>query len=151
MNRFFLGFTHQPAVDLAERLVNLLPSNLNKVFYSDNGSTSVEIAMKVAIQYWYNKGIKKSKFLAFKGGYHGDTFGAMSVGLTSGFYEPFKEIVNDSYFFDFPDDWFGNNQIDVLERKSIHQAEKIINDNKNEIAAVIIEPSNSGCRQEKNV
>ena len=136
----FAGFTHQPAVDLAERLVNLLPSNLNKVFYSDNGSTSVEIAMKVAIQYWYNKGIKKSKFLAFKGGYHGDTFGAMSVGLTSGFYEPFKEIVNDSYFFDFPDDWFGNNQIDVLERKSIHQAEKIINDNKNEIAAVIIEP-----------
>ena len=78
--------------------------------------------------------------MAFKGGYHGDTFGAMSVGLTSGFYEPFKEIVNDSYFFDFPDDWFGNNQIDVLERKSIHQAEKIINDNKNEIAAVIIEP-----------
>ena len=55
----FAGFTHQPAVDLAERLVNLLPSNLNKVFYSDNGSTSVEIAMKVAIQYWYNKGIKK--------------------------------------------------------------------------------------------
>ena len=76
----FAGFTHEPAVNLAEKLVGLLPNKLSKVFFSDNGSTSVEIAMKVAIQYWYNKGKKKNKFMAFIGGYHGDTLGAMSVG-----------------------------------------------------------------------
>ena len=55
----FAGFTHSPAVDLAEKLVNFLPKNLSRVFYSDNGSTAVEIAMKVAVQFWYNKGKKK--------------------------------------------------------------------------------------------
>ena len=95
----FAGFTHEPAVNLAEKLVGLLPDKLNKVFFSDNGSTSVEIAMKVAIQYWYNKGKKKNKFMAFDGGYHGDTLGAMSVGFSSGFYEPFKGIVNKNFFF----------------------------------------------------
>ena len=57
--------------------------------------------MKVAIQYWYNKGKKKNKFMAFDGGYHGDTLGAMSVGFSSGFYEPFKEIINKNFFLIF--------------------------------------------------
>ena len=114
----FAGFTHEPAVNLAEKLVGLLPDKLNKVFFSDNGSTSVEIAMKVAIQYWYNKGKKKNKFMAFDGGYHGDTLGAMSVGFSSGFYEPFKEIINKNFFFNFPENWFGNNQVELSEKES---------------------------------
>ena len=137
----FAGFTHRPAVELAEKLVALLPGKINKVFFSDNGSTSVEIAMKVAIQYWHNRGEKsKQKFMAFKGGYHGDTFGAMSVGFSSGFYEPFKDLVNESFFFDFPENWNGNNQIEECEKQSLDQAQQIIKKNKEQIAAVIIEP-----------
>ena len=101
----FAGFTHHPAVDLAARIVDILPKNLSQFFYSDNGSTSVEIAMKVAIQYWHNLG-KKTKFVAFSGGYHGDTFGAMSVGKTTGFYKPFEDILQ-KFFYSFPEDWLG--------------------------------------------
>ena len=83
----FAGFTHQPAVDLAERLIQILPGNCTKIFYSDNGSTSTEVALKMAIQYWWNNGaIKRNKILAFKDSYHGDTFGAMSVSDRSVFY-----------------------------------------------------------------
>ena len=64
----FADFTHKPAVDLAKKLVSILPKNLSKVFYSDNGSTAVEIAMKIAIQYWSNKGEKKNKFVSMTGG-----------------------------------------------------------------------------------
>ena len=150
----FAGFTHEPAANLAEKLVGLLPDKLNKVFFSDNGSTSVEIAMKVAIQYWYNKGKKKNKFMAFDGGYHGDTLGAMSVGFSSGFYEPFKEIINKNFFFNFPENWFGNNQVELSEKESIREVENIINKEKDNIAAVIIEPLIQGaggmriCRKE---
>ena len=83
---------------LANELVKLLPSALSRVFYSDNGSTSVEIALKVAYQFWHNKKMKKRKFVAFDGGYHGDTLGAMSVGFSSGFYKPFKNLVFDTHF-----------------------------------------------------
>ena len=93
----FAGFTHDPAVDLAGRIVDILPKNLSRVFYSDNGSTSVEVAMKVAIQYWYNVGKKKTKFIALSGGYHGDTFGAMSVGKTTGFYKPFEKVMSQAF------------------------------------------------------
>ena len=137
----FAGFTHSPAVDLAESLVNLIPKSINKVFFSDNGSTAVEIALKVAIQYWYNKGLKnKNKFMAFNRGYHGDTFGAMSVGFSSGFYEPFKDSVNESFFFKFPENWSGNNHIEESEKQSLDEVKKIIKKNKNQIAAVILEP-----------
>ena len=79
----FGGFTHEKAVLLAEKLMTILPVNQKKLFYSDNGSTSVEVALKVALQYNYNKGIKKTKIIAFEDAFHGDTFGAMaSSGLT---------------------------------------------------------------------
>lgn len=150
----FAGFTHQPAVDLAERIVNLLPGSLSRVFYSDNGSTSIEIAMKVAVQYWYNKGEKKNKFVAFQGGYHGDTFGAMSVGRTSGFYKPFEDMLQKSSFIPFPEDWLGNNQLEESEKIALDIANKIIDKEKNQIAAVILEPLVQGaggmkiCRKE---
>ena len=89
-----------------------MPKDLSRVFFSDNGSTAVEIAMKVAIQYWYNKGEKKKKFVSMAGGYHGDTFGAMSVGFSSGFYEPFKDFLMQSINIPYPDFWEGKNDIE---------------------------------------
>lgn len=86
----FGGFTHNVAVELAEKLLSILPNNQKKIFYSDNGSTAVEVAIKVALQYNYNKGIKKTKIIAFEDAFHGDTFGAMAASGISFFTEAFK-------------------------------------------------------------
>ncbi|MGB0788694.1 MAG: aminotransferase class III-fold pyridoxal phosphate-dependent enzyme, partial [Marinirhabdus sp.] len=75
----FTGFTHPPAVQLAEKLLGMLPANQKKVFFNDNGSTAVEAGIKMALQYYFNKGEKRTTFIAFEDGFHGDTFGAMSV------------------------------------------------------------------------
>lgn len=85
----FADFTHKPAINLANRLLELLPDHMTKIFYSDNGSTAVEVALKMALQYWHNKGIKKHKIIAYKDGYHGDTFGSMSLAGKSLFNKPF--------------------------------------------------------------
>lgn len=98
----FAGFTHPKAVELAERLLSHLPSNQRKIFYSDNGSTSVEVAIKMAIQYYVNKGEDKKKIIAFKDAYHGDTFGAMSVSGRSLFTEPFRKYLFKVEFIDTP-------------------------------------------------
>jgi adenosylmethionine-8-amino-7-oxononanoate aminotransferase len=86
----FGGFTHEPAVLLSEKLMEILPKNQKKIFYSDNGSTAVEVALKVALQYFYNKGEKRSKILAFENAFHGDTFGAMAASGISFFTEAFQ-------------------------------------------------------------
>lgn len=86
----FGGFTHDKAVLLAERLMSILPDNQKKLFYSDNGSTAVEVALKCALQYNYNKGIRKTKIIAFENAFHGDTFGAMASSGISFFTEAFK-------------------------------------------------------------
>jgi adenosylmethionine-8-amino-7-oxononanoate aminotransferase len=86
----FGGFTHDKAVLLAEKLMTILPKNQKKLFYSDNGSTAVEVALKCALQYNYNKGIKKTKVIAFEDAFHGDTFGAMASSGISFFTEAFK-------------------------------------------------------------
>jgi len=86
----FGGFTHDPAIILAERLLPLLPDNQKKLFFSDNGSTAVEIAIKVALQYFYNKGEKRTKIIAFENAFHGDTFAAMAASGISFFTEAFK-------------------------------------------------------------
>lgn len=98
----FAGATHPKAVELADRITNLLPNHFQKVFFSDNGSTAVEIAIKMVIQYWHNKGSKKSRFLAMHGSYHGDTFGAMSVGQRGYFNKPFEPFFFDTDYIDFP-------------------------------------------------
>ncbi len=85
----FSGFTHEPAVNLSEKLVAILPENQDKLFFSDNGSTTVEVALKMALQYYFNQGIKKDTFIAFQDGFHGDTFGAMSVSGLSVYNGPF--------------------------------------------------------------
>lgn len=98
----FAGYTHPPAVNLAERLLKILPDNQRRVFYSDNGSTAIEVALKMAIQYWDNKGVRKRKILAFKNAYHGDTFGAMSVSGRSVFTRVFDDLLFDVHFIDVP-------------------------------------------------
>lgn len=99
----FAGFTHRPAVELAEQLLAILPGNFSRIFYSDNGSTSTEVALKMAIQYWWNQDQKKrNKLIAFKNSYHGDTFGAMSVSDRSVFTLAFHELLFDVVFLDTP-------------------------------------------------
>ncbi|MBC8110656.1 MAG: adenosylmethionine--8-amino-7-oxononanoate transaminase [Verrucomicrobia bacterium] len=98
----FAGFTHQPAVTLATRLLEILPDNQSKIFYSDNGSTAVEVALKMAFQYWHNQAIPRKKVIAFADAYHGDTFGAMSVGGRSAFTAPFVPFLFEVAFIDFP-------------------------------------------------
>jgi len=91
----FSGFTHKPAVEMSEALMKILPSNQQKIFFSDNGSTSVEIGIKMALQYHFNKGEKRKVLLTFEDGFHGDTFGAMSVSGLSVYNGPFED-----YFLD---------------------------------------------------
>lgn len=98
----FAGYTHEPAVSLAERLLPVLPGKQQKLFYSDNGSTAVEVALKMTIQYWKNKGVAKSRILAFKNAYHGDTFGAMSVSGRSVFTKAFDDFLFEVIFLDVP-------------------------------------------------
>lgn len=86
----FGGFTHEPAVLLSEKLIEILPNNQQKIFYSDNGSTAVEVAIKVAMQYFYNKNEKRTTIIAFENAFHGDTFGAMAASGISFFTEAFK-------------------------------------------------------------
>jgi adenosylmethionine-8-amino-7-oxononanoate aminotransferase len=99
----FAGFTHEPAIELAEKLLSILPDNQSKIFYSDNGSTANEVALKMAFQYWYNKGHEdKKKVIAFEGAYHGDTFGAMSVGDRGPFSAPFSPFLFEVEFLPMP-------------------------------------------------
>ncbi|MES2132667.1 MAG: adenosylmethionine--8-amino-7-oxononanoate transaminase [Bacteroidota bacterium] len=91
----FSAFTHEPAVNLAERLIKHLPDNQSKIFYSDNGSTAVEVGLKMVLQYWHNTGVQKKKFIAFENAYHGDTFGGMSVGARNVFNNAFENLLFD--------------------------------------------------------
>jgi adenosylmethionine-8-amino-7-oxononanoate aminotransferase len=91
----FSGFTHPGAIELSERLLNHLPDNFSKVFFSDNGSTSVEVALKMALQYFHNQNKSKTKIIAFENAYHGDTFGSMSVGERNVFTSAFSPLLFD--------------------------------------------------------
>ncbi len=94
----FAGFTHKPAVELAERLISITPKNITRVFYSDNGSTAVEVAMKMSMQYWQNNGDeKRTSFLSLDRGYHGDTIGAMSVSGVDLFNNRFESLFFKSF------------------------------------------------------
>lgn len=99
----FAGFTHLPAIQLAEKLVQKLPLGFEKIFFSDNGSTAVEVALKMAIQYWHNLGQPRTKLIALKNSYHGDTFGAMAVGERGLFNRPFESLFFDVHFVDIND------------------------------------------------
>jgi len=89
----FSGFTHPPAIELSEKLMAILPENMAKIFFSDNGSTSVDVAIKIALQYYFNKGEKRNKVIALHNAFHGDTFGAMSVSGLSVYNGPFEDFL----------------------------------------------------------
>ncbi|MET6998116.1 adenosylmethionine--8-amino-7-oxononanoate transaminase [Chitinophaga defluvii] len=125
----FAGYTHPPAVNLAERLLKILPGPQSRVFYSDNGSTAVEVALKMALQYWHNQDIKKRKILAFHHAYHGDTFGAMSVSGRSVFTRAFDDFLFEVHFIDLPT---ASNITSLKSQIAAWQPE--------EIAAFIFEP-----------
>jgi adenosylmethionine-8-amino-7-oxononanoate aminotransferase len=91
----FAGFTHAPAVELAERLLKRMPANHAKIFFSDDGSTAVEVGIKMAIQYWVNRGKERRRIVALENGYHGDTFGAMSASGRGAFVQPFAPFLFD--------------------------------------------------------
>lgn len=125
----FAGFTHQPAISLASRLLPLLPGKFSKVFYSDNGSTATEVALKMSIQYWWNQEEPKRKtILAFKNAYHGDTFGAMAVSERSVFTLAFHEWLFEVEFLDTP------------TADNIEDLKTIINQKGDTVAAFIFEP-----------
>jgi adenosylmethionine-8-amino-7-oxononanoate aminotransferase len=100
------GLVHEPALTLARRLAALLPGDLNRVFFSESGSVSVEIAMKMAVQFWLNRGVRgRSRFVSFRHGYHGDTTGAMSVcDPDEGMHALFRGILPDQHVVDLPQD-----------------------------------------------
>jgi len=105
----FTGFTHEPAVILVERLLPLLPGTFSRIFYSDNGSTAVEVAIKMAVQYWKNvrtTGVdnqrSRKKILALHNSYHGDTFGSMSISERSVFTAAFQDYLFEPIFIDAP-------------------------------------------------
>ena len=125
----FAGFTHEPAVDLAERLLAILPDNQRRVFYSDNGSTAVEVALKMAFQYWHNTGQPRRRVVALEGAYHGDTFGAMSVGGRSAFSAPFAPFLFDVDYLPVP--------VPGQEAAVLAQAEALF---ANDVAVFIVEP-----------
>lgn len=137
----FAGFTHQPAVRLCEQLQQLLPPQLCRFFFSDNGSTAVEVAMKMAYQYACNQGDDdRTLFLCFEGGYHGDTFGAMSVGITSGFHTSFSKLLFATRTVPYPATWWQDDTIEAREAEALEILENHLKTEGHKIAALILEP-----------
>lgn len=136
----FAGFTHDPAEQLAEMVVEKLPRNLTRVFYSDNGSTAVEVGMKIAYQFWKNKGEDRKTFICFEGAYHGDTFGAMSAGERSVFTDVFKDLLFDVEVLPFPETWIGDKERAKKEDEIIERLEDLLSKNPDKYAGILIEP-----------
>jgi len=133
----FGGLTHKPAVELASLLVEITPEGLEKVFFCDSGSVAVEIAIKMAIQYWYADGKPdKNRLLTVKSGYHGDTFMAMSVCAPEGLHQMFENVIHKQFFADAPATGY-NEEWDENEIKGMEQ---ILHDHHQEISAIILEP-----------
>jgi adenosylmethionine-8-amino-7-oxononanoate aminotransferase len=127
----FGGLVHEPALTLAQRLAALLPDDLDRVFFCESGSVAVEIALKMAVQYWRNRGARsRRKFIAFRGGYHGDTAAAMAVSdPDAGFHEMFRGYLPEHFMFDLPRDDASTAALAAgLERHA------------EELAAIIVEP-----------
>ena len=126
----FSGFTHAPAVRLSERLMKILPKNQAKLFFNDNGSTAVEAAIKMALQYHHNKGEKRDTLIAFQDGFHGDTFGAMSASGLSSYNGPFEDFL------------LKVKRIPVPQEHNIDAVLKLLNDilDTHSCAAFIFEP-----------
>ena len=134
----FGGITHEPAMALADKLLQITPPELNKVFFSDSGSVSVEVALKMALQYWQAQGqTKKTRMLTIRGGYHGDTFGAMAVtDPVNGMHSLFNHVLPQHLFAPRPSTPFGQ----ILQKGDLDEFTRLIENHNDEIAAVILEP-----------
>ena len=134
----FGGLTHDPAIELARKLVEMSAPELEAVFFADSGSVSVEVAMKMAIQYWASQGqAHKQKFLSFRNGYHGDTFGAMSVcDPVTGMHSLFADTLSQQLFAPAPTTPVG----EACNDEDFNVVKQILEQNHKQIAAIIIEP-----------
>lgn len=139
-----LGYSNIPAIELARKLVEITPSGLNKVFYSDNGSTAVEVALKLAIQYWQHKGESERKlFIHFDNAYHGDTVGAMSVGGIPIFHRTFNSLLFENVRVTPPKpNTTALNEYDAeLEKEGwLNSVDHALTENQGRIAGIILEP-----------
>ena len=134
----FGGLTHRPAIALAKKLIDITPANLQHVFFSDSGSVAVEVAMKMAVQYWHNRDQpQKTKFLTIRNGYHGDTFAAMSAcDPVNGMHHLFSGMLAKQYFADTPQVRFDGD----WQEDNIASFRQLLEENSEHIAAAIFEP-----------
>lgn len=126
----FAGFTHAPAEQLAERLVACAPTGLTRVFYSDSGSTAVEVAIKMALGFWHNQGKSRHKIVCLEHGYHGDTVGTMSVGARGVFNAAYQPLLYDVTHLPFPENGSDDNTVAACEAACVA----------GDVAAIVIEP-----------
>lgn len=136
----FAGYSHDPAERLADVLVGALPAGLEKVFFSDNGSTAVEVAIKMAVQASHNLGRSKTRIAAFDGAYHGDTFGAMAAGASSVFNAPFENMMFEVDRLPYPDTWVGDRDYNMKEGMALDLIRSYLNQYADDVAMVLIEP-----------
>lgn len=136
----FAGLTHEPAVRLAEALVKTLPAGLTRLFFSDDGSTAVEVAMKMALHYGRNMGQSRGRFLVFEHGYHGDTVGAMSASRSSGLFEGYGSLLFGVDTLPFPATWEGDAEVERKEREALEALERYLEAHGSDCAAMLIEP-----------
>ena len=130
----FGGLAHEPAYRLAARLAALLPGDLNHVFFTESGSVAVEVALKMAVQFWLNQGQRRTKFVCFRNGYHGDTFATMAIcDPAEGMHKLFRGIVPAQFVAEVPD---------TAEKRG--ELERFLAERRQDIAAVIIEPMIQG-------
>ncbi|MDE0424594.1 MAG: adenosylmethionine--8-amino-7-oxononanoate transaminase [Candidatus Poribacteria bacterium] len=137
-----LGYSNIPAIELAKKLVELTPVGLNKVFYSDNGSTAVEIALKMAYQYWQHKGEPQRKlFVHFDKAYHGDTIGAMSIGGIDSFHTTFDSLLFKGIRVFAPETYrSGNTNDSAIKTQWLNAVENVLTEHSGQIAGIILEP-----------
>jgi len=136
-----LGLGQTKSIELAQKLIEIAPPGMKKVFYSDSGATAVEIALKMAYQYFQNKGRqKRTKFIALQGSYHGDTIGSVSVGGIDTFHAIFKPLLFETFFVPAPHPYRFEGAGSECKRYSLDKIEDLLKAHGNEIVAVVIEP-----------
>lgn len=138
----FAGFSHEPAEQLADGLLEKMGSPFEYVFYSDNGSTAVEVALKMALQYAINVGnSERNGVIAFEGGFHGDTWAAMSAGRTSGFFDTYLDfLAPEIMHLEYPSTWMNDPEQTEKEEASLAKLEQVLERHGDQIAALLIEP-----------
>lgn len=138
-----LGHAGEPSIELAERLVRIAPKGLTKVFYSDSGATAVEIALKMAFQYWRNRGQKRRRFIALRESYHGDTIGSVSLGGMETFHSIFRPLLFEADFIDSPNPFHHPAGQDA-GKAVLRQLEKLLARSAGQVCAVVVEPMIQG-------